>query len=97
MRPAFAVRVKNAVAVDHFVIFVFEQRKIELAVEALAQHLAEFFRFLVVVDANREDLDFIFLRLGQQTFQLPELFDAEGSPVAAVENQDDGFLAAEIR
>ena len=74
MRPALAVGVKNSIAVDHFVVFVFEERKVELAVEALAQHLAEFFRFRMIVDADRENLDFIFLLLGQKAFQLPELF-----------------------
>ena len=96
MRPAFAVRVENAVAVDHFMVLVFEERKVEVAVEALAQHLAEFFRFLVIIDAHRQNLDFIFLRFGQKAFQLPELFQAEGSPIAAIENQDHGFLAAKI-
>jgi len=36
MRPAAAVGIKNAVPVDHFVIFVFEERKIKLSVETLA-------------------------------------------------------------
>ena len=74
MRPAIAVRAEDSVAVDHFVVFVLEERKIELAVEALAQHLAEFFRFRMIVDADRENLDFVFLLLGQKAFQLPELF-----------------------
>ena len=39
-------------------------REIELAVETFAEHLAEFLRFLVIVDADSEDLDFIFLRFG---------------------------------
>jgi len=43
MWPAAAVRIENPVTIDHFVVFVFEQRKIELAIESLAQHLAEFF------------------------------------------------------
>ena len=86
VRPTFAVGIKNSVAVDHFMIFVFEQREIELAVETFAQHLGEFLRLVMVVDADREDLGFFFLRFGQKAFQLPELFKAEGSPVAAVEN-----------
>jgi hypothetical protein len=51
----------------------------------------------MIVRAHGEDLDFFFLRFGQQTFQLPELFQAEGSPIAAVESQYHGFLTAEIR
>jgi aromatic ring-opening dioxygenase catalytic subunit (LigB family) len=50
----------------------------------------------VSIGADREDLDSLLLLLSQQTFQLPELFYAEGSPVAAVENQNHGFLTAEI-
>jgi hypothetical protein len=65
VRPAFAVRVKNAVAVNHFVIFVFEEWEIKFAVEAFAEHLAEFFGFVVIVDTNGEYLDFFFLRFGQ--------------------------------
>ena len=74
VRPAFAVRVKDSIAVDHFVIFVFEERKIKLAVETFAEHLGEFFRLLVIVDTNGEDLNFVFLLFGQKAFQLPELF-----------------------
>jgi len=51
----------------------------------------------MIVDAHREDLHFFFLLLCQKAFQLPELFDAEGSPIAAVKNQHDGFFAAKIR
>jgi hypothetical protein len=51
----------------------------------------------VSIGANREDLDSLLLLLSQQTFQLPELFYAVGSPVAAVENQNHGFPASEIR
>jgi hypothetical protein len=79
------------------VVFVFEQRKVEFAVETLVEHLAEFSRVLVSIGANREDLDSLLLLLSQQTFQLPELFYAVGSPVAAVENQNHGFPASEIR
>ena len=97
MRPCPTVGIKNSIAIDHFVVFVFEQRKVELAVETLAEHLAEFSRLLVSIGADREDLDSLLLLLSQQTFQLPELFYAEGSPVAAVENQNHGFPASEIR
>jgi hypothetical protein len=44
------------------VILVFEQRKIELSVKSLAQHLAKFFRLRVRVHAHREDLSFLLLR-----------------------------------
>lgn len=65
MRPAAPVRIKDAVAVDYFMIFVFKQWKVEVAVEPFAEHLAEFFRLFVVVDADRQDLNFFFLLLRQ--------------------------------
>ena len=65
MRPAAAVGIEDAVAIDHFVVFVFEQRKVELAVEALAQHLAKFPGVFVGVDADGKDLYFFLLLLGQ--------------------------------
>jgi hypothetical protein len=61
MGPAAAVGVEHAVAVDDFVVFVFEERKIELAVEAFAQHRAELFRLVACVGANGKDLDFLLL------------------------------------
>jgi len=64
MRPATAVRIENTITVDHLVIFVFEQRKIEVSLESLAQHLAEFFRLRVRVDAHRENLSFLLLLFG---------------------------------
>ena len=61
MRPATAVRIENTITVDHLVIFVFEQRKIEVSLESLAEHLAKFFRLRVRVHADREDLSFLLL------------------------------------
>lgn len=61
MRPTTAVRIENTITVDHPVIFVFEQRKIELPLESLAQHLAEFFRLRVRVHAYSENLSFLLL------------------------------------
>jgi hypothetical protein len=43
------------------VIFVFKQRKIELSVKSLAQHLAEFFRLRVRIDADRKNLNPLLL------------------------------------
>jgi hypothetical protein len=62
--PAAAVRIKNAVAVDHFVIFVLQKRKIEFSFEPLAHHLREFLGVFVAVHADREDLDLLFLLFG---------------------------------
>ena len=65
MGPATPVRVKYAVAIDHLVIFVFQQRKVELTFEAFAEHLGEFFGVLMAVDADRQDLDPLFLLFRQ--------------------------------
>ena len=97
MRPAAAVRIEDAVTINHFMVFVFEERKVELSFETLAEHLAKFFRFLMIVGADRQDLNPILLLFGQKAFQLPELFETEGSPVAAIKDQHNRFLAAQVR
>ena len=50
----------------------------------------------MAVDADRQYLNLLFFVLGQKAFQLPELLGAVGSPVSAVKDQDDVFLAAEV-
>ena len=97
MRPTAAVRIVDPVTIDYFVILVFEEREVELAVESLAQHLGEFFRFLVTMRAQREDLHFLFLLFRQKAFQLSELFEAERSPIASIENQHNRLLVAKVR
>ena len=48
------------------------------------------------VDTNRQDLDGLpGCAIGQQSSQLDELLDAVGSPVASIEDEDDGLLATE--
>ena len=65
MGPTAAVGVEHAITVDDFVVFVFEQREIELALKALAHHLAELSRLRARVGADGQDLDFLFLRFRQ--------------------------------
>ena len=64
MGPTLTIRIQNAVAIDDLVIFVLEQRKIELSRESLLQLLDELLRFLMAVDADREDLCGLFLFFG---------------------------------
>jgi hypothetical protein len=95
VRPAlgFGAGIEQAVAVDDLVVFVLEQRKIKFAGKGL-DLLQELLRLGVGVDADGENFRlFLFLRR-KNGFQLPELKCAVGSPVTAVENQDDVFLAA---
>ena len=65
MRPTLTIGIKYAVAVDHFVIFVFKKWKIELSFEPLAEHLAEFFGIFTAVGTDRQDLNFLFLLFRQ--------------------------------
>jgi hypothetical protein len=65
MGPAGTVRIEYAVAINHLVVFVFQQRKVELPFEPVAEHLGEFFGVLMAVDADRQDLDFFFLLFRQ--------------------------------
>jgi hypothetical protein len=51
----------------------------------------------VRIDADGKNLNSLLLLFCQKTFQLPELFYAERSPIAAVKNQNHGFFPAEIR
>jgi hypothetical protein len=65
MGPAGTVRVEDAVAIDDFMVFVFQKREVELPFETNAHHLCEFFGVFTAVDADRQDLDFFFLLFRQ--------------------------------
>ncbi len=65
MGPAGTVRIEYAVAIDDFMVFVFQQRKVKLSFEPVAKHLGEFFGVLMAVDADRQDLDLLFLLFRQ--------------------------------
>ena len=96
MGPSLTVRIENAVAVDDSVIFVFEQEKIEFSGKFSLQLLDKHFRLVMSVNTDRQDLDLFLFFFGQKALQLPELFRAVGSPVAAVENQDYILLPVKI-
>lgn len=97
MGPAPAVGVEKTVTVDHFVIAVLQQRKVDSLRGDRAQAFGEFSRIRVAVRADRQDLRFFALSLIQQILQLAELRDTEGSPMAAIEHQHDVFFAMKIR
>jgi hypothetical protein len=65
MGPTFAIGIENPVAIDDFVVLVFEQRKIEFSIETFLHHLRELLRVLMSVDADGEDLHLFFLLLRQ--------------------------------
>jgi len=65
MGPAGTVRIEYAVAINHLVVFVLQQRTVELPLERVAGNLGEFFGVLMAVDADRQDLDFFFLLFRQ--------------------------------
>jgi hypothetical protein len=65
MRPPPAVGVEYAIAIDDFVVFVFQQRKVELSFESIAQHLGKFFRVFMAVGTDGQDLNLLFLLFRQ--------------------------------
>jgi len=98
MGPPATIRIKNAVAVDDLVIFVLEQRKIQLTGgEPLLQLLDKLLRKLMAVNADCQNLDLSLLFLGQKALQLPELLCAVRSPMAAVKDKNYVLLSPKIR
>ena len=51
----------------------------------------------MTVDADRQNLSAILTLCMQKAFQLAELMDAVGSPMAPVKDQDDVLFAAKNR
>jgi hypothetical protein len=93
MRPASAIRIENSVTIDDFVVLVFEKGKIVAAGKFFLELGDKFPGGLGAVDAHGQDFSVVF---PHTVFQLAELSRAVGSPVAAVKNQHDAFLAAVI-
>jgi hypothetical protein len=58
MRPAFAVRVEQPIAIDHFMIGISKQGKGLTAIIRRLKFLAQFFRFFMAIDAHRQNLRF---------------------------------------
>lgn len=66
MGPAFAVWIiEDAVTVNDLVIFVLQQREIEVPGESLLELLDELLRFVMGVDADCQDLDRFLFFLGE--------------------------------
>ncbi len=97
MRPATAIRIKNAIAVDDLVVLVLEQGKVELSTKSLLQLLYKLLRILMSVNANCQDLNSFLFFLSQKALQLPELLCAVRSPMAAIKNQDYILLIPKVR
>lgn len=97
MGPTATTGVEEAVAVDHPVARIGEE---EIGWPAAVRrgdvvgHLPE---RLAVVDGEREDLRAGSVLIIQQVSRLTGLAGAPGSPVAAVEDQDDVLAEAEAR
>jgi hypothetical protein len=75
------------------VVFVLQQGEIEFAGKWF-EPLEELLRLGVSVGADRQNLDPLLFLPREKGFQLPELKRAVGSPMAAVEDQHDVFLAS---
>jgi hypothetical protein len=59
--------------------------------------LHHFFRCVMTVDADREDLNLILFFLSQKSLQLTELLSAVGSPLPAIKHQDNFLLVIDFR
>jgi len=94
--PAFSVGIEDAVTINHFVVLVFQKRKIVVSRKSFLQFLDELFGVLMAIDARCQNLSFFFFLLGKKTFQLGELLCAVGLPLAAVKDQNDALFSAEV-
>src|SRR5262249_13503437 len=63
--PTAPVRIEYAVAIDYFVVSVFQQWKVELSFKTNLHHFCEFLRVFMAVDTDRDDLDFLLLLFRQ--------------------------------
>ena len=97
MRPTLAVRIENTISVDDLAVFVFEQRKVQIAGKSLFELLHELFGIVMAVDADREDLNLTLFVRGQEALQLTELLRAVGSPLATIKYQDDVPVTIDFR
>jgi hypothetical protein len=93
MRPAFAIGIKDPIAIYNLVALVLEKGKVVAPGKLFLEFGDEFPGGLVAVDAHGQDLRVIF---SNYVFQLAELARAIRSPVAAVKDQHDAFLAAVV-
>ena len=91
---AFGLFVEQSVTINHAMIGVREQREIEARL--VFQFVACEQCFVVRVNADGEDFDFVAVLFFEQRFQLSKLNVAVRSPVAAIEDEHDGLLAAII-
>lgn len=76
---------------------ILEQREVHFAVAFLLQQRNQTLRIVMVVRAHGNELRRLAGRVTEQRFQLNELFYAEGSPMAAIKNQNHIFVFAELR
>ena len=86
--------VQQAVPVNHFVIGVRQQREVEAGL--VFQFVAQEFGFVVRVNADGQNFDFVAVLFFEQRFQLSKLSSAPRSPVSAIKHQHDGFLVLVI-
>lgn len=87
--------VQQSVPINHFVIGVGKQREIETGL--VFQLVAQEFGFVVRINADGQNFDFVTVLFFEQRFQLSKLSSAPRSPVAAIKHQNDGFLVFVIR
>ena len=65
MGPTLSVGIENSIAVNHLVVFVFQKRKIVIAVKSVLELLNKFLGIFVTVNAYGQDLDLLFFLLAK--------------------------------
>lgn len=88
MRQSVAFRIQDSVAINDLVPRVGQQQ--ELRVDFVFGGFCEnFLQVRLFIDGYGKNDCVRQRRLFQECFQLTKLTDAEGSPVAAIEHEDD--------
>ena len=65
MGPTLSVGIENSIAVNHLVVFVFQKRKIVIAVKSVLELLNKFLGIFVTVNAYRQNLNLLFFLLAK--------------------------------
>jgi len=63
--PTLSVGIENSIAVNHLVVFVFQKRKIVIAVKSVLELLNKFLGIFVTVNAYRQNLNLLFFLLAK--------------------------------
>ena len=65
MGPTLSVGIENSIADNRLVVFVFQKRKIVIAVKSVLELLNKFLGIFVTVNAYRQNLNLLFFLLAK--------------------------------